>query len=346
MSFLDDEEKIINNETSQNAKVELSKEEKKKIISGYICLFATLVGAGTLYVLRRESKVGPIKTSLDGISASYMSYDNGRKTNQDFIDVNGDVKSTEQEETKEIAETNEVTETTEQEVETSDSNYVYLTKEDFEKVVGSFVTKNGKKYSGVSSEDIVKFVAIANIDEIVESNEELSKELFSNPSKEEYLNDAAKVIGTTVMFDYNVWSQTNSTEEFVRISDIIIGSQKDKMIIIEDYVNRIADAVNSNDEELVNSIIAEFIDDMSVGKLSKLDDGVGFASQIYIALISDVIAKDYLNQENFDMLQVLKTAEKYISNIFTVYEGCSLSNTKTRKLQYDYDTNTFYYENC
>ena len=323
MSFLDDEEKIINNETSQNAKVELSKEEKKKIISGYICLFATLVGAGTLYVLRRESKVGPIKTSLDGISASYMTYDNGRKTNQDFIDVNGDVKSTEQEETKEInVETSDVVETTEQEVETSDSNYVYLTKEDFEKVVGSFVTKNGKKYSGVSSEDIVKFVAIANIDEIVESNEELSKELFSNPSKEEYLNDAAKVIGTTVMFDYNVWSQTNSTEEFVKISDIIIGSQKDKMIIIEDYVNRIADAVNSNDEELVNSIIAEFIDDMSVGKLSKLDDGVGFAAQVNIAVISDGIAKDYLDQENFDMFQVLKTSEKYVSNIFTEYEKC------------------------
>lgn len=337
----------------------LNKEIKKDVIVGYICFFATLMGAGTLYVSKRESKVGPLKAplNLDGaIYTTYSGIDMDTTKNGCYVDNEGKINNNGQRintiesedevsttETKIVESEDEVSTT---EIENNDSKYVYLTKEDFEKVVGSFVTKNGKKYSSVTSEDIVKFVAIANIDEIVESNEELSRELFSNPSKEEYLNDAAKVIGATVMYDYNVWNQTNSTEEFVNISDIIIGSQKDKMMIIEDYVNRVADAVNSNDEELVNSIVAEFIDDMNVGKLSKLDDGVGFASQIYIALISDVIAKDYLNQENFDMLQVLKTAEKYVSNIFTVYEGCSLSNTKTRKLQYNYDTNTFYYENC
>ena len=64
------------------------------------------------------------------------------------------------------------------------------------------------------------------------------------------------------------------------------------------------------------------ITELNSGSLSKLDSGVGFGAQIYIALISDGIARNYLNKENFDMFQILKTSEKYVSNIFTMYESC------------------------
>lgn len=198
-----------------------------------------------------------------------------------------------------------------------------LTDENFGNLVVDFAKIYiDKNVDSVSSEDILKFVSIANIDKLSEENKELAQELFGNQSREEYLNDAAKVIGATVMYNYNVYMNTNSTEDFIKVSDSIIGSQKENMIKIEEHTNKIAEAVKKDDKDLVNALVSEFILDLNSGELSKLDDGVGFAAQVNIALISDVIARNYLNQENFNMLQILKTGEKHVSNIFTVYEGC------------------------
>ena len=193
---------------------------------------------------------------------------------------------------------------------------------EFETIVADFSNENSERLASISASDITKFVAIANIDYIVENDSELAKRLYSG-QKEEDLNDAGKVIGAIVMHDYNVWSSSNSTEDLIKVSNVIMGPQKEAMIKIEDYVDKIANAVNSQDSVLVNKLVREFLDDINNGELSKLDDGVGFAAETHIALIADVIAKDYLDQENFDMLQVLKSAEKYVSNIFTEYATCS-----------------------
>jgi len=208
-------------------------------------------------------------------------------------------------------------------IDGKNETYERLTNENFGNLVVDltkiYIDKN---VVSVSTEDILKFVSIANIDKLYEENKELAQELFGNQSKEEYLNDVAKVIGATVMYNNNVYMNTNSTEDFIKVSDSIIGSQKENMIKIEEHTNKIAEAVKKDDKDLVNALVSEFILDLNSGELSKLDDGVGFAAQVNIALISDVIAGNYLNQENFNMLQILKTGEKHVSNIFTVYEGC------------------------
>jgi len=208
-------------------------------------------------------------------------------------------------------------------IDGKNETYERLTNENFGNLVVDltkiYIDKN---VVSVSTEDILKFVSIANIDKLSEENKELAQELFGNQSKEEYLNDVAKVIGATVMYNNNVYMNTNSTEDFIKVSDSIIGSQKENMIKIEEHTNKIAEAVKKDDKDLVNALVSEFILDLNSGELSKLDDGVGFAAQVNIALISDVIAGNYLNQENFNMLQILKTGEKHVSNIFTVYEGC------------------------
>lgn len=275
------------------------KEDKKneKIAKIFISSVAVILAALAIgYVVTRESKKGKVKF-ISNKPTSSMS---------DNVTQDSNVK-----ETTNIIENDNV-----------------INKNNFENLVSNYVKNNSDKYSNISTGDILKFIALANIDELSENNAELSSQLFNSQSKEEYLNDAAKVIESTVMYDFNVWNKTRSTEDFIKVSDSIIGSQKEQMIKIEDYVNRIADAVNADNAELVNSIVAEFLEDMNSGELSKLDDGVGFVSQIYIAVIADGIAKDYLNQENFDMLQILKGSEKYISNIFAVYDKCN-SNGKT-----------------
>jgi len=202
--------------------------------------------------------------------------------------------------------------------------YEPLTTENFENLVSEYANKYSSEYDGiVETKDIIKFASIANIDLLSEENRELANELFSNQTKEEYLNDAAKLIGTTVMYNFKQWNTSLSTKDFIKVSDIIYGEQKDKMLKIEEYTDRIASAVIMNDTELVNNIVSEFLTDMNSESLSKLDDGVGFAAQVNIAVIADGIARNHLNKENFDMFQVLKTSEKYVSNIFTEYEECA-----------------------
>lgn len=226
-----------------------------------------------------------------------------------------------------------VTETTfEDTFDVDDESYNYepLTTENFESLVSEYANKYSDEYDGVvSTKDITKFASIANIDLLSEENSELASTLFGNQTKEEYLNDAAKIIGATVMYDFNKWNSTLSTKDFIKVSDIIYGEQKEQMIKIEEYTDRIASAVNKDDADLVNNIVSEFLTDMNSGSLSKLDDGVGFAAQVNIAVIADGIARNYLNKENFDMFQVLKTGEKYVSNIFTEYDNCVNSDTKT-----------------
>lgn len=317
-------------EEAQRACNELDTKEdsnRRKIAIGGA--LAALLLAGTVFVLVKLSKSGKviIRTNEPTTSISDTENRNIRETGESII-IETDAPSTEKE--TEVPTEPVVTEPTESIKE--DNSYVELTEEDFQNIVGLYVTKNASKYSNVGTEDILKFVALANIDEIVESNPELARSLFNYESKEEYLNDAAKVIGATVMYDMNVWNQTKSTNDFILVSDSIIGSQKEQMVKIESYVNKIATAANLGDEVLVNNFVSEFINDINYGDLSKLDDGVGFAAQVYIALISDCIAKDYLSQENFDMLQVLKTSEKYISNIFAVYERCDRNLGMTRLL--------------
>ena len=316
-------------EEAQKAINELPKEENpepeknkkgngKKIATaiGVIVLLSALAAGG--YVLIKEARSGKIKDAdskgpdksvsdgvLDDADARTGGYDS--ETNEFVVSDDGSILF--------------------------DDDYEPLTTEAMETLVSEYAEKYNEEYADViTTKDIVKFAAIANIDVLSEDNKELASQLFGEQPKEEYLNDAAKLIGATVMYNFRQWNSILSTKNFIRVSDLIYGEQKDKMLEIEDYTDRIASAVNKNDAELVNAIVSEFLEDLSIGSLSKLDDGVGFAAQVSIAVIADGIAKDYLNQENFDMFQVLKTSEKYVSNIFRVYEECTNTENDVKTL--------------
>ena len=313
-----DSDSVDNDEnTSDNVPVvvydsEESKEQKsntgRKVATaiGVIVLLGALAAGG--YALIKEARSGKIKDDNNDDLTKSMSdtllEDENEETKEDQISILF-----------------------------GEEDYEPLTTENMENLVSEYANKYSEEYDGIiETKDIVKFAAIANIDVLAEDNKELANELFGNQPKEEYLNDAAKLIGATVMYNYKQWSSSLSTKDFIRVSDLIYGEQKDKMLEIEDYTDRIAGAVNMNDNELVNKIVSEFIEDLNSGKLSKLDDGVGFAAQVNIAMIADVIARNHLNQENFDMFQILKTSEKYVSNIFRVYEECNNTETDVKTL--------------
>ena len=292
--------------------------KKKGIIIGFIGVgFLAALTAGAIYISSRESKTGKLANKTNK-SIEYNTDTQATSLAEETSETNIAKFETIKSEETTIANTEEETQAV--------LEYEQLDNDNFELLVANYSNKYKDNYQNLNTEDLMKFIAIANIDKLVEDNQILASELFKEEPKEEYLNDAAKVIGATVMNNFIVWNETKSTEGFIRVSEAISGEQQERMLTIEEYTDKIAEAVNNNNQDLVNEIVSDFLTDLNSGSLSKLDDGVGFAAQINIAIISDGIAKDYLNQQNFDMFQILKTSEKYVSNIFRVYDNC---NSKT-----------------
>jgi len=205
-----------------------------------------------------------------------------------------------------------------------------LNQENFEELAAGFAKTYSDKNVNVTTEDIIKFVSIVNIDSLVEENPELAKELFGTQTKEEYLQDAAKIIGMTYSYNYQIFEAEGTTENFIRISDSVYGPQKEILKTIEGYVDAIA--LVRNDVEKANELITELIVRLGdpQSELSYLDNGVGFGMQVNIELIRSYLAKDVISKENFDMLSLLTSSEEYVSNIFTIYDGCMNIYTKTR----------------
>lgn len=291
-----------------------------------------LLGGACGYKLYRESKTGDVKSTPEptlGVSDTVKTDPEKANTNNNDATYNYEnnevivVRGTSAEVENNETEATQTPSTEEKSNDALMASEEELTTDNFENMVAAYANKYSDQYSIVETSDITKFAVIANIDILAEENPELIKEIAGDKTKEEFLNDAFKLIGLTDMCNSDIWEQTKSTDNFIRISDIIYGNQKQQMLKIEAYIDQIAVAVNENDADLVNQIVNGFIVDLNSGELSKLDDGVGMVMVSYLLTMSDSIAKDYLNQENFDRLQVLKTSEKYISNIFTIYDKCT-----------------------
>lgn len=209
-----------------------------------------------------------------------------------------------------------------------------LTTEKFTEIVANFARPYVDNGLSLSVEDLTKFNTILLIDRLAEENPQLVEELTSVQTEEEFLNDAAKTIGVTYMYNHNMWETNKNTDKFIWISNgIPMGDpQREKVVLFEEYVKKIADAAKENDKDSVNLIAGELIEELTNpdGKLNALDDGTEFGLQIYIALINNSIARNYLNQEYRDYFNARSTSETNVSNIFAVIRGCNQdSKTKT-----------------
>lgn len=290
---LEEEERIKQEEKAKKKKQFAY--NSKRFIAGFLAAVITLVGGHF---------VGK------GISTSI-------KENKDNTSTSQDVKD---EPNKDIVK-NDITNIIEKDEELNTENFLELTANFSKQYVDNNVN--------VTTEDLAKFVSIVNIDKLVEENQEFAKELFGTQAKEEYLGDAAKVIGVTYTYNRNIFEKEQSTKNFIRISDSVYGEQKELLEEIESYVDSIAE--NKDNAPEVNRLINELLQKMGdpTSELSYLDDGVGFGMQVYVELIRSYLAKDVISKENFDMLTILTSSEKYISNIFTTYDGCVNVDTKT-----------------
>lgn len=201
-----------------------------------------------------------------------------------------------------------------------------LTTEEFETLAANFIKTLQDKNLNVTTEDIMKFVSVVNIDRLVVENPELASELFQSYTKEQYVQDAANIIGRTCAYNAKVFNDEKNTENFIRISDSLYGEQKQQLQIIESYVDRIA--LVYNDAEQVNAIVSELSARLMAGDLQNLDYGVQFGMQVSIELIRSYMAKDALTDANRDVLTEVTRLD--VTEIMNMYDNVNgLGTTKT-----------------
>lgn len=204
-------------------------------------------------------------------------------------------------------------------------DYEELTDEKFEELCALRIKELADKEIPVNEKDVITYVMGTNSDKLAEDNKAIIGSVVGDRADVEVLNDFGKVCAAIAMYDLKI-ARNSTTEEFILVSDSIFGEQKDLMIEVEKYVNTIVKS--QGDNEKVNATMEELFDLLSSGKLSKLDDGVGFSMATYLMLF-DAMDKERditLNDSNRSMLDQLVTSEKYVSDILRIFgsEECKV----------------------
>lgn len=229
-------------------------------------------------------------------------------------------------------------------ISTSDET---ITVETFEDLVARYAKPYiVNEIADFDTEMITKFVFMANINRIAEELPEFFEEFTSVHDFNEMMSDFGRVIGATNQYNANLRNKNGTLEDWIYVSDALFpGTQKAHVLSIEEQMEKIHEAAIKEDGELVNELVLELINELRSGSLSKLEDGVGMAAQIPISLIADNIAKDYLNEYNFNVLNGsidpetgyrnddgLKSSNKYVSNIQNIYTNGCVTDTYAKTL--------------
>lgn len=209
--------------------------------------------------------------------------------------------------------------------------YEELTTEKFETLVSNTYRTLRNQGINVTVEDVTKFVAIINIDQLAQDNPELLKTIIGNEKASEIITDAFKVIGAIKNRNYDIYKSTKKTSDLIKVSDFIFDKKaKADLQLIEEYVDLANTAKGNKDRQ--NTIVAELMAEIQTpnGRLSDMEDGIGFASTVaFDSLINYVTFNNnnvrIISNKNFSALMNHDTLELYLSNIYGTINEC---NTK------------------
>lgn len=205
-----------------------------------------------------------------------------------------------------------------------------LTTEKFEDLCAERIKAFSDVNLPVNETDVIVYIMGTNSDKLAEDNKELIAQIVGDKSEIEVINDFGKVCAAIAMKNFESFQKDHSSENFIKVSDGIFGEQKNSMIAVEGYIDKIVPSYNDGGK--VNTYVSELFDQLNSGDLSKLDDGVGFAMSTYLMLLDAMDKSSFitLNEENRDMLAQLITSEKYVSNIKATFTGCEDVKTRTK----------------
>lgn len=180
-------------------------------------------------------------------------------------------------------------------------NYVELTTEGFERITALKIKELSDKSITLNSEDVIKYMMIANCDKLAQDNKDLIAEIMGEQTSDEIQQDANKFVGAVVMYNYNTWYSEGNTKNFIKASDTIFDEEaRNKVIEIEKRVDEIAlsTADNVKFNQLVNDLLKDMLD--PTNELSYLESGVGYALQIVLEPIRGLYGMDLYGNVTLD----------------------------------------------
>lgn len=192
---------------------------------------------------------------------------------------------------------------------TTDENYVELTTEEFENLVSLRIKEFEELKLNLSREDVIKYAMIVNCDKLSQDNKDLVSLIVGEQEADEIQQDAYKVTGAVVMYNYNIWYKEGKTDNFIRLSNFIFDEEaRNKAATIEKRVDEIALSVNDKDKmnELVHALLLDLTNPES--ELSYLESGVTFAVQTVLEPVRGLFGMDLygnitLNETNAELIK-------------------------------------------
>ena len=175
----------------------------------------------------------------------------------------------------------------------------------------------------ISDGDVRKFMMIVHIDKLAETNKDLIVEIMGEQTADEVKQDAYKVIGEIVMYNYNTYYTENKTDNFIRISNYVFGTKSsDVLKKVEERVDLIS---KEKDNNKLNYLVTNLLRDLTnpASELSYTEDGIGFAMQISLEPVRglfgmDMRGKNLLDKTNKDLIKYFVSyagdGEEYVNN--------------------------------
>lgn len=236
------------------------------------------------------------------------------------------------------------------EQEEAEEKYEVLTTEEFEKLTSDALKQISDRGITLDESDVIKFMAIINIDKLSQDNTDLLAAIVGNQNPDEVKLDAQKVMGALVMYNYSTYFSEGNNENFIKVSDFIFDKEeKEKAIEIENRVNEIG--VNKDKTVVMNELVHSLLRDMldPTNRLSYVESGTGFGLQLTLEPVRGLYGmdKDFMNitldYTNADLIKYfVPYAEDeqeyednalltgYIRNINDILNDCTKSKTLTK----------------
>lgn len=217
----------------------------------------------------------------------------------------------------------------------------------FDQRVKSFTADLNKKGISLTEQQIREFAAVLNLEQVVNQDPELAKELFSDKSAEDVLTDSGHIIGTLMTNSF-----TNGYKTPTNLSTLVVGNDRDKMILskLESYRDQLTamraeekgehrvELGSKEEEEKFNKIITDILNFYSMNVdglemdgqnvvIQPMSDGARFL----MVLVMNEIAlgnKNLLTDEQYTAFQELMSNEPVVANIQNIISGCQKTKTK------------------
>lgn len=192
--------------------------------------------------------------------------------------------------------------------ETEVADYKVLTTEEFEALTAEVMTTLKKHDIKVSSEDVIKYVMIRNIDKLRQDNNELITTIIGKQNVDEVFADADQVIDAIMTYNLLYFDKHQDTKGFISASlGVFDETQKARVLEIEKRVYEIG--ANLKDNKKVNELTYKLLKDMinPTNEISELEDGVSYGVQfIDMYMVRATFGTNKygeLNKENADLVK-------------------------------------------